>query len=71
MGSTTTQEAESTNKATEAVRPFVPHSICQISSLRPLENPRGLKLFAVEFPTTCFLRPVSYDLFPTTYIMNC
>ena len=34
----TTQVAESTNMATEAVRPFVPYSIGQKISLQPLET---------------------------------
>ena len=50
----TTQVAESTNMATEAVRPFVPRLICQKSSLQPLETLMGVKLF----PVCCFLLPV-------------
>ena len=63
---TTTQEAESTTTATEAVRPFVPRSTAN-SLLRPLETLGGKvyyngPLCRSKLKETCLLFAVSYDL---------
>ena len=60
---TTTQGAESTNTATEAVRPFVPRSTCQKSLLRPLETPGGKSVCCLLFATTLGLHYLHYELF--------